>query len=280
VALFAVWVIVPSGALVRLTASGLGCPDWPLCEGEVVPALGGHALIEFSNRILSAIVMAVCVLTWIVAWRLPGRPGGIRLSSGVLALSTVAQVPLGALTVLTDLHPLMVASHFLLSMVALASGVLLALHAWDLADGAGRSLDRRRGPLAGLVALAYGGLLVTGSLVTASGPHSGDRDVVRRIWQIDEAAYVHVRAAVVFLVLAGVLALWLWREGHVAPLTRRLAAIAAVVIAAQITVGEYQYRNALPWEVVLVHVSLAALGWALIVAIAWSVARPRLVSRG
>jgi heme A synthase len=98
--------------------------------------------------------------------------------------------------------------------------------------------------------------------------------VVRRIWQIDEAAHVHVRAAVVFLVLAAVLTLWLWREGDVATVTTRLGAITAGVVAAQIALGEYQYRNALPWEVVLVHVSLAALGWALVVAIVWSIARP------
>jgi len=270
---------VPSGALVRLTASGLGCPDWPLCEGEVVPALTGHAMIEFTNRVFSAVVMGMCILAWIAALRLADRPKAIRVWAGAIALATAVQVPLGAVTVLTDLHPLMVASHFLLSMLALAGGVILVMYAWDRSRGVTRSVDRRRGPMAALVALAYGGLLATGALVTASGPHSGDRDVIRRIWEIDEAAFVHVRAAVVFLVLAAVLTLWLWREGRVDVLVARLGAIGAVVVAAQVTVGEYQYRNALPWEVVLVHVSLAALGWALIVAIAWGIARPVIARR-
>ena len=269
------WLIVPSGAVVRLTASGLGCPDWPLCDGEVVPALSGHAAIEYGNRIFSAVVMAVCVVTLLVALRLPDRPAAIRRWSALIAIATVGQVPLGALTVLTDLHPLMVASHFLLSMVALAGGVLLVLHAWDRAHGLRRGLDRRRGPLAALAAAAFAAVLVTGTLVTASGPHSGDRDVVRRFWEIDQAAWVHVRAVVVFLVLAGVLAAWLWREGGVARATARLGGLTALAVAAQVAVGEYQYRNHLPWEIVTIHVSLAALAWALVVAFAWRVARPQ-----
>ena len=70
------WVIVPSGAVVRLTASGLGCPDWPLCDGGVVPAVAGHAMIEYSNRALSGLVVAVAALTWIVSRGLVGAPPG------------------------------------------------------------------------------------------------------------------------------------------------------------------------------------------------------------
>ena len=110
---------MPSGAVVRLTASGLGCPDWPLCDGGVVPAQAGHALIEYSNRMLSGIVMAVAVLTWVVARRMPGAPAALRRWSAAIAAATALQVPLGAVTVLTGLHPLAVGSHFLLSMVAL-----------------------------------------------------------------------------------------------------------------------------------------------------------------
>lgn len=272
-ALFGLWAIVPSGALVRLTGSGLGCPDWPLCEGEIVPASGGHAAIEFSNRIFSGLVMAVCVLAFIAALLIAGRPRLIRWSAGLIALATVAQVPLGAVTVYSDLHPLMVASHFLLSMVALAGGTVLALTAHDRARGRERRWDVRRGPLAGMVGLSLAATLVTGTLVTAAGPHSGDRDVIRRVWRVDEAAYVHVRAAVVFVVLGLILAAWLMRDGA-GPGARRLGATALVLAPLQIAIGEYQYRNGVPWEVVLVHVSLAALLWTAVVAVAWLVARP------
>jgi cytochrome c oxidase assembly protein subunit 15 len=273
VALALLWLIVPSGAVVRLTASGLGCPDWPLCDGGVVPAQAGHALIEYSNRILSGIVMAVAVLTWVVARRMPGAPAALRRWSAAIAGATALQVPLGAVTVLTGLHPLAVGSHFLLSMVALASGTVLALRARDWRAGVARRWDRRRGPLAGAVALATAVVLVTGAVVTAAGPHSGDDDVIERFGDLLLATRVHVRAVVVFAALAVVLVAWVWREGGADRLTRRLALLALPLIALQMTLGEYQYRNGLPWEVVVFHVTVAALLWAVVVAACWGVAR-------
>jgi len=279
VAVAALWAIVPSGAIVRLTGSGLGCPDWPLCDGSVVPAAAGHAWIEFTNRAFSALVMGVAVLTWIAARRLPGRPAALRRWSAVIAAATVGQVPLGAVTVYFDLHPALVSSHFLLSMVALGAGTVLYLSARDAAAGASRAWNARQGPLAGAAALALGVALVTGVLVTAAGPHSGDTDVTLRYGDFRDALYIHVRAAVAFAVLAVVLTAWLWREGGVDRLTRRLALADAPLILLQIGVGEYQFRNGLPWQVVAVHVSLAALVWALTVAVALGVARPRRMPR-
>jgi heme a synthase len=266
VTLALLWVIVPSGAVVRLTASGLGCPDWPLCNGGVVPAQAGHALIEYSNRLLSGVVVAAAVLTWVVARRLPGRPAALRRWAGAVALTSALQAPLGAVTVLTGLHPLAVGSHFLLSMIALACGTVLALSARDRARGVERAWDRRRGPLAAIVAVAAAVVLVTGAVVTAAGPHSGDDDVTERFGDLLLAIRVHVRAAVVFSLLALVLVAWVWREGGADRLTRRLALAAVPLIAIQIGLGEYQYRNGLPWEVVVLHVSTAALVWAVIVA--------------
>ncbi len=274
VALALLWVIVPSGAVVRLTASGLGCPDWPLCEGSVVPASAGHAWIEYSNRVLSGVVGIVAVLVWVVARRAPGAPLALRRWAVAIAATTALQVPLGAVTVLTGLHPLAVGSHFLLSMVALACGTVLALRARDWAAGRERRWDRRRGPLAGAVALAGGVVLATGAVVTAAGPHSGDDDVTERFGDLLVAIRVHVRAAVVFTLLAAVLIAWVWREGAPDRLTSRLALLALPLIALQIGLGEYQYRNGLPWEVVVLHVSTAALVWAVVVAACWGVARP------
>jgi heme a synthase len=274
VALGLLWVIVPSGAVVRLTASGLGCPDWPLCDGGVVPAQAGHALIEYTNRVLSGVVMAVAVLTWLVARRAPGAPAALRRWSAAIALATVLQVPLGAVTVETGLHPLAVGSHFLLSMIALACGTLLAVRAHDWARGVERGWDRRRGPLAALVAVAAATLLATGVVVTAAGPHSGDDDVTKRFGDLLLAIRVHVRAAVIFTLLAAVLVAWVWREGGADRVTRWLTAVALPLIAIQIGLGEYQYRHGLPWEVVVFHVTTAALVWAVIVALCWEVARP------
>ena len=255
----------------RLTASGLGCPDWPLCDGGVVPAQAGHALIEYSNRILSGIVMAVAVLTWVVARRMPGAPTALRRWSAAIAGATALQVPLGAVTVLTGLHPLAVGSHFLLSMVALGAGrssrcgPVTGRRAWSAVGPAPRAPRGRRGPGGGRRARHGCGR-------DRGGPHSGDDDVTERFGDLLLAIRVHVRAAVVFAVLAAVLVAWLWREGA-DRLTRRLALAAVPLMAIQIALGEYQYRNGLPWEVVVFHVTAAALLWAVVVAACRGVAR-------
>lgn len=274
------WVIVPSGAVVRLTGSGLGCPDWPLCDGRVTPAAEAHSVIEWSNRVLSAAVVAVAVLTWLVARGAPGARRALRGWALGAAAAGVAQAPLGAITVLSGLHPVAVSSHFLLSMVALACGTLAWLHARDRRDGRRRGWDARRGPLAAAVLAAAGVVLVTGVLVTAAGPHPGDREVVRRWGDLLLLAQVHVRAAFIFATLAVVLALWIWREGGVDRATRRLAAAAVPLVALQITIGEYQYRNGLPWEVVVVHVSVAGLVWAVMAALCWGILRPAVAAAG
>jgi len=278
VALALLWVIVPSGAIVRLTGSGLGCPDWPLCDGGVVPASAGHELIEYGNRVLSAVVFAVAVLTWLAARGLPRSARGPRRWSAVIAAATAGQIPLGAVTVLSGLHPLSVGAHFLLSMVALAAGTLLALSARDRARGVARATDRRRGPLAIAVGVAMAAMLVTGVLVTAAGPHSGDDDVTNRFGDLLVAAKVHVRAAFAFTALVVVLAAWVWREGGVDRLTRRLSALALVLIAVQIGLGEYQWRNGLPWEVVVLHVTVAAALWSVTVAACAGVVRPAVAA--
>ncbi len=274
VALALLWVIVPSGAVVRLTASGLGCPDWPLCDGGVVPASAAHAWIEYSNRLLSAVVGLVVVLTWVVARRMPDAPPALRRWAAAAAFTTAAQVPLGAVTVLSGLHPLAVGAHFLLSMVALACGTLLCIRALDWRAERVRVGDRRRGALAGAVALSAAIVLSTGVVVTAAGPHSGDDDVTRRFGDLLLALEVHVRAAIAFTLLAAVLVAWVAREGGVDRATRRLGVFGLLLVAVQIGLGEYQYRNGLPWQVVVLHVSSAALLWAVVVAGCWGVARP------
>lgn len=268
------WVIVPSGAIVRLTGSGLGCPDWPLCEGRVVPASAGHTAIEYGNRLLSGVVVLVAAVTWLLAQLAPGAPHRLRWWSGIAAGCGVGQAPLGAITVLSGLHPLAVGSHFLLSMVALACATVAFREARDWRDGRVRGWDRRRGPLALITLVAALAVVVTGVVVTAAGPHPGDIEVVRTWGNLAELAKIHVRIAFSFTALAVVLALWLWREGGVDRLTARLGALLVPLIAIQIGLGEYQYRNGLPWEVVVFHVTVAGLLWAVMVAFVFGILRP------
>lgn len=277
--LFFVWAIIPSGAAVRLTASGLGCDDWPNCEeGSLIPAQDANAWIEFTNRLFSGAVIIFAVLVWLVALRLPNRPSGLRAPALLVVACTIGQVPLGAVTVEFDLHPVLVGSHFLLSVVALAIATLLALRAHDHARGVSRGGDRRMGALAALTAACLGGVIVTGVLVTAAGPHSGDRGVIDRIWALNEAAYVHVRVVIAFVCVAAILGFVAWRRerrgSRVDTFAKNLGLAAIPLLGLQIALGEIQYRNGLPWGVILAHVSIAGLLWVATLTVTWRLARP------
>jgi len=268
------WVIFPSGGLVRLTGSGLGCSDWPLCNaGGIVPASNHHAWIEFSNRMFSGAVIVVVIIMAIAAFGAEGRSRAATIGAVVAALATVGQVPLGAITVLFDLHPLLVASHFALSLIALAAGLVTYLQAADAAMGVRRAFAKGVTWLSALFAAALATTVVTGILVTAAGPHSGDPKVIKRFGMLDHAAYVHVRAVVALLILAIIVGWFVWRRrgdrGLVVP-----ALWFIPFFIAQVVVGEVQWHNQLPWQVVLVHVSIAGVVWGLGVSVAWRLARP------
>lgn len=269
----ALWFIIPSGGLVRLTKSGLGCPDWPLCNGGVVPEASYHATIEYTNRLASAAVMVIAVVTWLASRRVPGGGQARRMALVAMAAS-VAQVPLGGVTVMLDLHPLMVASHFLLSVIALSGAVLCALAAHDVRDGRARRADARRGPLAWVALVVLAAVVVSGVLTTAAGPHSGDPEVITRFGHLEESAWIHVRSVAAFVVLIATLAVWVWREPSRDPRTRPLMIAFLPALAVQIALGEVQYRHGLPWEVIVFHVGVAGIVWALGLATAWTLARP------
>jgi cytochrome c oxidase assembly protein subunit 15 len=216
--------------------------------------------------------------TWHAARRVASLPAWVVHVALAAFLGTVAQIPLGGVTVILDLHPLAVMSHFLLALVVVALSVVVAFEAWSNATGlAGPVVPRwlRVVAVVGVVACAV--MVVTGAVATASGPHPGaDQDVHRLGLGIRDTVYVHVRATAVFgigLLLVG----WqLLRARRSAPGVARLALVLLGVLLVQMLVGEIQYRNALPWGLVLVHVTLAATIWALTVAVTYTLWRPPL----
>ena len=130
------YVIVLTGALVRLTGSGLACESWPGCqEGAFFPAVGEHSTIEFGNRVVALAPILLSLAAWIAAPRTPGSRAARRGSRLASSSGTIAQAPLGLLTIRLDLHPLMVGTHFLLALVVLAGAVALAVEAWGNARG-------------------------------------------------------------------------------------------------------------------------------------------------
>jgi heme a synthase len=278
VAIGALWLIVLTGAAVRVTDSGLGCRHWPGCEaGHPLPAKDYHAFIEFGNRALGGVVIVIVLLTAVASRFVPGLgQRGRRLALWVFA-GTLAQAPLGYLAVNTDLHWPVVAAHLLLSMAVIAGAVVLALEVLRLRSGtAGESLPPEV-PRAGLaVAIACGALLLTGTLATAGGPHSGggSADHVDRLWRLAPLVYVHAFAVGIFGLGLVFLLGYLSSQRARWPRVFWFGLVVFGLLLVQMGLGELQYRTHLPWPLVLVHVGMAAAVWALLVGFVTVLWRP------
>ena len=190
-------------------------------------------------------------------------------------LGALAQAPLGAITVYFDLNPWLVLSHFLLSIVLVLLGVIVALEAWDVRS---EWLPLRLRQLALLVGISCAVLVVTGTFATAAGrfPGSFDEKPIQRLGSFHPAMWVHVRATAVFGISFAVLVAWLAyrRSRHLL-----WALPVLVVLGAQMFVGEYQYRVDMSWWIVLIHVSIAVALWASTVALVAALWRPGGESR-
>ena len=276
------YLIVLTGAAVRLTGSGLACESWPGCQqGAFFPAVGEHSSIEFGNRVMALFPIALSLAAWIFAYRTPGLVRWARWLAAFTFLGTIAQAPLGRVTIRLDLHPLMVGTHFLLALVVLSTATVLAVEAWGNAHGRVESPAPRWLRLLGLaLAGACGVLVFTGTVSTAAGPHPGDSAEIDRFWNLLDAVYIHVRATAAFGLTFLVLLVWLHRNRDRAGVLAPWAGVLLVLLLVQMTVGELQWRNQLPWWLVLIHVGLAALVWACTVGLVTALWRtPRTLSR-
>jgi heme a synthase len=199
-------VIVATGATVRLTGSGLGCEHWPGCEQHHFEPRSFHSYIEFGNRVVAffTILATLVALVGAIRARLSRR---LRALALVVFVGTLAQAPLGAITIHFHLNPWLVLSHFLLSVVVLTLGVALAVEVSPRPSVRMPGWAKRASVL---VWVAGGVLIVSGTLATASGPHPGST-VVRRLWSFQPAVYWHVRATAVFGTCFAVLLVWLYR---------------------------------------------------------------------
>src|ERR671936_2516123 len=273
---FALWVIVGTGAAVRLTDSGLGCRHWPGCErGHPLPAKNYHAYIEFGNRIVGGVVILVTLLAWLGARRAPALPRRAQRLAFVVFLGTLAQAPLGYLAVKSDLRWPVVMAHLLLSMLLVAGAVVLVLDARAAQEGHVAPLVPRELQLLGYAfAAACLALVVSGTFATAAGPHSGGGKHIDRFATLQPTVYAH--AAVVGIFAAA----FVFSLGYLAARRERsprLFVLALFVLAAllvQMGIGEIQWRTHLPWGVVLLHVVLAATVWAGTVTLATLFGRP------
>lgn len=267
--------IVVTGALVRLTKSGLGCPTWPRCvEASYVPhgELGMHGVIEFGNRLLTFVLIAIVIGAWFTVWRLRDAQGApltrLRVLATVIALGIPFQGVIGGITVLTDLNPFVVAFHLLNSfalIVLCVKFVHLSHHRRPAPTGAlGRGLV-----VATFVAMSVA--LWLGTVVTGSGPHAGDEKAVRT--GFDPVVISHVHAIGVYLTVALTLAC-------IVVLRSRAAVLLLLVEVGQGTIGFLQYFNGLPIPLVLAHLLGAALAAAAAAHLLFSHRGPRAADPG
>src|SRR6476646_5717729 len=275
VALAALALIVLTGAGVRLTGSGLGCPDWPKCYGGTVPPLDTHAVIEYGNRLLTGFVgFAVIAASVLAFFRKPFR-WHLALFGALLPLGVMGQAILGALVVKYHLAPGLVMSHFILSMLLLDAAFALA---WcsRYEPGERRASSDRLGvwSVRGLIPLGQLTILA-GTIATASGPHAGAHEgqLVHRFdfegtGTLEWVVQRHSAIAALFGV--GAVAVWLLlrREGGDRRALRPLSAVIGL-LALQGAVGGIQWALKLPAEIVWLHVALATLTW---LATLWTVA--------
>ncbi len=276
-------LIVFTGAAVRLTGSGLGCPTWPKCTDTSLGApLRSHQGIEFGNRLLTGLVGLPCFLAFAGArLRRPYRRDFLWLGFA-LCLSVLAQAVLGGITVRTGLNPWTVMAHYLLSMVALVIAVVLVWRVRREQRGERAQPEHPRPLVLGIRALiAFGAVVIAvGTAATAAGPHAGGEgtgdEVVRLEFKgadtLDWLITGHARLAAVFGVLVVLAFFWARRAGATG-LVRPLVAV-AVLLAVQGVVGNVQYHLELPAELVWVHVALAAVTWNVMVWAVLAAGRP------
>jgi cytochrome c oxidase assembly protein subunit 15 len=269
-------LIIATGATVRLTGSGLGCRHWPGCQaGDFFPqsARGYHPYVEFGNRVVASLTVLTTLVLAVASLRARALPGSVKVLAWLVFAGTLAQAPLGAITIHYDLNPWLVLTHLLVSLVVLGLGVIVLLEAARHARGGGAALPVAIRAVGGLLFAAVCVLVVTGTLATAAGPHPGST-AVRRIGSFQPSVEVHVKATAAFGIVFLLLAAWAWRERVRAPWLLRGCAGLLVLLGVQMVVGETQYRNGLPWWLVLIHVTVASCVFAWTVGLVTRLWRP------
>ena len=263
--LFLQAALVVTGGAVRLTGSGLGCPTWPECTpGSYTPVAGQaegqlHAWIEFGNRLLTFILVLAALVTLIAVLRSGRRD--LRVLAFGQFLGIFGQGVLGGITVLTNLNPMSVASHYLLSTILIAA-------ATSLFTRRHRAAVKKISPLqpdvfSRLHVVLSALVVILGTIVTGAGPHAGDIDAPRLHIRIQSAALLH--GISVALLIALTLAFFLAKQ--TSEQTKKLLAIFALLTIAQGAIGLIQYVQGVPELLVATHL----LGSTLVWIAAWKV---------
>ena len=264
VALASLCVIVFTGALVRLTGSGLGCADWPRCSSEkFIDVTAGHTLIEQANRLFTGVVSASVIAAVLLAHRRSNGQRRIVVYAWGLVMGVLAQVLVGGLVVLTGLNPFANMAHFLISMALIANAFVLYRSSADMGPikvfRQSPTLHQRLLPALGVVSVCA---LVTGTVVTATGPHAGDEDAVRFSFALASVARVHSLTTICTIALVVFIAMKIRHKGN----QNFKDAVSALLVGSlfQAAIGYTQYFTGVPVVLVSAHILGAIAFWLAI----------------
>jgi cytochrome c oxidase assembly protein subunit 15 len=268
--------IIVTGAIVRLTGSGLGCPTWPDCTpGSLIPVAGQvegfHKYIEFGNRTLTFLVLAISIALFVFS--LINEKRNIILWSFLPLIGTLLQAVLGGITVLTGLNPFTVMAHFLLSIILV--GISVKIYNYFNDKRISKSLPKIVDNYVKIVTLVGFAVITLGTITTGSGPHSGDEIAARFNLDLRVIAWLHADTVLLFVgLIIGLLVITKLNaeSNHLYKTTRTLF----VICLLQGFIGYVQWFNDLPWVLVSLHVIGAVITWIAIANLALFSSNPVL----
>jgi len=262
--------IVVTGAAVRISGSGLGCPTWPECTpGSYTPvphqAEGQlHAWIEFGNRLLTFVLLLCALLALIIAIKVSKNSvtkSRVRLLAALQVIGIFGQGILGGITVLTDLNPIPVAGHFLLSIFLIAGAISLR---YEIVGIIKQKADGIVATLMPILIWLTVLVLVAGTVVTGSGPHAGDENAKRFGFNPRVVSWLHADLVIALIVLT--LVLWPITRVSQNKVIHKYLSVFLLICLSQGLIGYVQYFTGLPELIVAAHLLGATLVWAS----AWS----------
>ncbi|MCA0217729.1 MAG: COX15/CtaA family protein [Actinobacteria bacterium] len=268
-------LIVGTGGAVRLTGSGLGCPTWPRCTDDsfvTTPEMGIHGIIEFGNRLLTFVLIAIAIVMFVLVLRIRRERRDLFVLALVIGLGIPAQGVIGGLSVLTNLNPYVVGLHFVLSVVLVVLSTVLVYRVYAGPRGVRASVPLWYSALTHATSALVAITILVGIITTGSGPHAGDSGASRN--GLDSELLQHVHSWPAYATVAATILLLIGALRLGRPRLVRFTGILLAIEAAQVAVGLAQARLGLPEILVGTHMVLACCLAAAMTAVVLSLREP------
>lgn len=278
VAFVALYTIIITGSLVRLTGSGLGCADWPKCsDTKFIDVSSTHAAIEQINRLFTGVVAAAVIVCVLLAFKLQPKRRDLIAMSILLVVGVLAQVMIGAIVVWTGLNPVSNIAHFLVSIFLMSVAYMLVQHAqiFRLTEdtpprGEPELKDKLAINLVRLMVLATGFAVITGTVVTGSGPHAGDEDAIRLGFGVSRVVRIHSATVWLAMLTSLGLAVLIRRRRNLADILQKSLSRYLLILVIQGCIGYAQYFLGVPVVLVAFHVAISVAVWLCAVDVYWN----------